>query len=220
MKILFAFSAAVLLATPVQAQLAPGQSGYSSAPRAGVEPEYWNFLDQVGPCLANQKPDQAMALIDAPIDSAAESAAFDTLFNVGENRRNNCLGRLSGVHGAQRAHIRASVAEGLFQQLPDETIERFIAQPPSAPDAINTLHDFAYCFAVTHPVETRELLSLTDVASGGELEYVRQIAGDFAECLPQDREVKLNATSVRMSLAEAAFRAASGRPAATIEGRD
>ena len=203
---------ALMLAAPAAAQLSNGTSGYSSAPREGVEAEYWSLLDQLGPCLANQKPDQAAAFVGADIGSSAESAAFDVLFNVGRNRRNNCLGRFSGLYGAQRAHLRGSVAEGLFEKLPDETLNAFLANPPTAPETVATLHDFARCYVVAHPAAARDLLRRTDISSEGELQFIRQIAADFAPCLPEGRDVQLNPTSVRMAIAEAAWRAATGRP--------
>jgi len=214
------FAAVMLIATPAHAQLSNGTSGYSSAPRPGVDAEYWRFLDQIGPCLANQKPDEAVAFVDAVIDSEQEGAAFDVLFNVGENRRNNCAGRYAGVYGAQRSHIRASVAEGLFENLEDAVVEQFIANPPAAPETIGTLHDFARCYVVANPADARELLRRTDVATRGELEFIQEIAADFGPCMPEGREVTLRPTPVRMAIAEAAWRAATGRPAATIQGRN
>ncbi|MDE1466621.1 hypothetical protein [Aurantiacibacter sp. D1-12] len=210
----------MLGAVPVQAQLAPGYSGYSSAPRQGVDELYWRFLDQVGPCLANQKPEDSEAFIDTAISSEAEEQAFDHLFNVGRNRRNNCLGRFSGVYGAQRAHLRASVAEGLFEKLSDETIEALIASPPAAPVAIASLHDIASCYVANHAAEARELLRRTDIATEGELQFISERVEDFGACFPADRELSLDATTIRMAVAEAAYRAATGRPVATIEGRD
>ncbi|WP_271077738.1 hypothetical protein [Aurantiacibacter sp. MUD61] len=205
---------------PAHAQLAPGYSGYSSAPRQGVDAEYWRFLDQVGPCLANQKPDDSEAFIDTVIGSDAEEAAFDTLFNVGRNRRNNCMGRYSGVYGAQRAHIRASVAEGLFEDLSEANIEALIASPPVAPDSIDTLHDIASCYVANHPAEAREWLRQTDIATEGELQFIGERVDQLGACFPMDREISLDATTIRMAVAEAAYRAATGRPVATIEGRD
>lgn len=220
MKQLLALVACLAFASPAQAQLAPTYSGYSGAPREGSNAEYWRFLDQVGPCLANQKRDQSEAFIDTVIGSDAEDEAFDVLFNRGRNRRNNCMGRYSHVFGAQRAHIRASVAEGLFERLPEETVDALIASPPAAPQTIESLHDLASCYVANHPAEARALLRQTDIRTEGELEFVREIVDHLAPCFPQDRDLSLDATTIRMAVAEAAYRAATGRPVATIEGRN
>ena len=217
--LVFSSALALLFATPAYAQLNTGAAGYSSAPREGVEGDYYRFLDQIGPCLANQKPEQSLAFVNAVIDSAEEAAAFAVLFNRGRNRRNTCMGRYSGVSGT-RAYIRGSVAEGLFEKLDDEVIEAFIANPPAGPESIGTLHDLARCYVVAHPATARELLQRTDVATRGEQAFIEENMSDFRPCMPEGREVTLQPTSLRFAIAEAAFRAATGRPAATIQGRN
>ena len=212
-------AASALGATPAQAQLNNGASGYSSADRTVSNQLYWNFLDQIGPCLANQKEDQSTAFVDSVIGSREETEAFDVLFNRGRNRRNNCMGNFSGVYGAQRAHIRGSVAEGLFERLPDDVIAAFIATPPAGPERIDTLHDFARCYVVAHPETTREFLRRTDNHADGEMEFIAErMMGDFGPCLPEGRDVEFTAISVRASFAEAAWRAATGRPAPQMQG--
>ncbi len=177
------------------------------------------MLAQTGSCLANQKTAEAEAFVDAVIDSQAESDAFGVLFNRGRNRRNNCMGSFVSAT-TLRAHVRAVVAEGLFERLQDDAIDQFVASPPASPVTIDTLHDFARCYVVAHPSTAIELLRRTDVSTRGELEFIQEIAADFGPCMPEGREVSLRATAVRMAIAEAAWRAATGRPAPTIQGRN
>lgn len=223
-RALSAFSAlaaatTLCLAIPAQAQLSGPTSGYSSAPVEASEAEYWRMLDQAGSCLANQKTAESEAFVDAVIDSQAESAAFGVLFNRGRNRRNNCMGSFVSATTI-RAHVRALVAEGLFERLDDDVIAQFVANPPAPPATVNTLHDFARCYVIAQPINAIELLRRTDVSTRGELEFIQEIAADFGPCMPEGREVSLRATSVRMAIAEAAWRAATGRPAPTIQGRN
>ena len=212
---------ALAFAVPAQAQLNNGASGYSSAPREASMAEYWRMLDGLGPCLANMKRDEAEAFVDEPIDSEAEAEAFDRLFSTNDNvQRNVCMGNFTSVSGARRAHFRGVVAEGLFANLADDQLTSSAASLSAEPFAVTTLHDFARCYVISHPEETRQLLSRTDLATRGELAAIRAMAADFASCLPQDREVSLNPTNVRMALAEAAWRIATGRAGATIQGRN
>ncbi len=208
--------AAGLLAAPAAAQINGSASGWSNAPVNASETEYWSMMGQMGNCLAEQKGEEARAFVGSVIDSAEEDAAFEALFH---RSRNGCLGNFVNA-GMLRPHVRGLVAEGLFENLPDEVIDNFISAPPAAPESIVTLHDFARCYVVAHPAEARQLLRETRVATRGELEFIRAIAPDFGDCLPQDREVQLQATSVRMAIAEAAYRAATGNPAPTIQGRN
>jgi|GEM_PF-1901607 len=216
MKNALALVLSMVIASPAVAQINGSASGWSSAPVSASETEYWSMMGQMGTCLAEQKSDEARAFIGSDIDSSEEDTAFEALFH---RSRNNCLGNFVNA-GMLRAHVRGLVAEGLFENLPDETVEAFIAAPPAAPESIATLHDFARCYVLAHPAEARQLLRETRVATRGEIEFIRAIAPDFGDCLPQDREVQLQATSVRMAIAEAVYRAATGSPAPTIQGRN
>jgi hypothetical protein len=208
--------AALAIPGAASAQLASGYSGQSSAPTTANETEYWDMMSQLGNCLAQQKPDQSRAFVDSVIGSKQEDEAFEALFH---RRYNNCMGNFVNA-SMLRAHVRGLVAEGLFETLPDETIDRFVASPPAAPATIVTFHDFARCYVVAHPVPARDLLRRTRVATKDEREFVGAIAGDFGPCLPAGREIKIRPTTVRMAIAEALYRSATGQPAPTMQGTE
>ena len=215
MRMQIAMIAAMLVATPAAAQINGSASGWSSAPVEASQEEYWNFMGRMGTCLAENKAEEAEAFVGSVIDSDAEGEAFDALF---DRRFNQCMRNYVSA-GVVRSRVRGVVAEGLFELLPDETIEQFIAAPPAAPATIGTLHDLARCYVVAHPADARQLLRETRVATRGELEFIQTIAPDLQPCMPQGREVRLQATSLRMAIAEAAWRAATGREAPTMQGR-
>ncbi|WAT18465.1 hypothetical protein OZN62_02470 [Aurantiacibacter sp. MUD11] len=216
MRALLPALAALALAAPAAAQINGSASGFSDAPTQASEAEYWSMLGQMGTCLAEQKTEESTAFLASNIDSSDEDAAFDALFH---RSRNGCMGNFVQA-GFLRSHVRGVVAEGLFEALPDATVEAFIAAPPTGPEVIASLHDFARCYVVAHPAEARALLRETRVATQGELEFIRTIAADFAPCLPQDREVRLRPTSVRMAIAEAAYHAATGGGVPIIQGAE
>lgn len=215
MKLHFASIVLMLAATPAAAQINGSASGWSSAPVEASQEEYWNFMGRLGTCLAENKADEAQAFVGSVIDSEAEGEAFDALF---DRRFNQCMRNYVSA-GVVRSRVRGVVAEGLFELLPDETIAQFTAAPPAAPETIGTLHDLARCYVVTHPADARQLLRETRVATQGELEFIQAIAPDLGPCMPQGRDVRLQATSLRMAIAEAAWRAATGREAPTMQGR-
>lgn len=204
----------VALASAASAQLAPSASGYSSAPTQANEAQYWDMMSVLGNCLARRKTEQARAFVDSVIGSQEEGAAFKALFH---RQFNVCLGNFVNAT-MQRAHVRGLVAEGLFENLPDETIERLVATPPGGPEGIATLHDFARCYVVAHPAAARDLLRETRVATEGEQEFVGAIARDFRPCLPEGKAIKLRPTSVRMAIAEALYRTATGKPVPAMQG--
>lgn len=203
-------------ALPANAQLSSSASGFSSAPTAANEAEYWDMMSQLGNCLAEQKTEQSRAFVDSVIGSKEEGTAFKALFN---RQFNVCLGNFVNAT-MLRAHVRGLVAEGLFENLPDATVDRLEATRPNGPPAIATIHDFARCYVVAYPVMARDLLRRTRVATKGEQEFVGTIAANFAPCLPVGKEVKLRPTTVRMAIAEALYRTATGKPAPTVQGTD
>lgn len=216
MRVLLTSLAVLALAAPVAAQINGSASGFSDAPTQASEAEYWSMLGQMGTCLAEQKAEESTAFLASVIDSGEEDAAFDALFH---RSRNGCMGNFVQA-GFLRSHVRGVVAEGLFEDLPDTTVDAFIGSPPAGPEGIATLHDFARCYVVSHPSEARALLRETRVATEGELEFIRAIAADFGPCLPQDREVRLRPTAVRMAIAEAAYHAATGGGVPIIQGAE
>jgi hypothetical protein len=201
------------LSAPATGQLSPSASGFSDAPVAANNRQYWDMMGALGGCLAQQKSAQAAAFVATVIDSSAEGEAFAQLFHP---QRNICLGDFVTA-GMVRAHARGLVAEGLFERMPDTMFDRFAANPPAAPEVVSTIHDVARCYVIAHPADARELLGQTRVATMGEQKYVQSVAADFAPCLPQGREFTLRPTSMRMAIAEALYRATTGIPAPTIE---
>lgn len=210
--------ASCVLMWPVAAaaQISGSASGFSDAPTTANEREYWDMMGALGGCLAQQKSEQAAAFVRTTIDSRAEDEAFTALFHP---QRNVCLGNFVAA-GMLRAHARGLVAEGLFERMPGAAFAKLVAAPPAAPDNIVTLHDVARCFTVANPVAARDLLAQTRVATKGEQTFVRAASAQFAPCLPVGREFTLRPTSMRMAIAEALYRAASGLPAPTIETRN
>ena len=193
------------IASPAQAQLANGISGYSSAPTNASEAEYWQMMGRLGQCLADSKEEQSRAFLATHIDSQQEADAFRALFN---RRSNRCMGSFVNA-SMRRAHVRGVVAEGLFEQLPEETRASLVAEAPEAPAAIANLHDFARCYVSAHPANAMTLLRETRLQTQGELDFIRTISGEFAECLPQGRDVQLRPINVRLAFAEALYQAAA-----------
>jgi len=212
-RLFAAMLGAAMVVAPAQAQLAPGRSGFSDAPTVAHESEYWEMMDNLGDCLARIKPDESAAFVGSVIDSPAETAAFEALFN---RTRNVCMGNFVRA-GMLRAHVRGVVAEGLFKKLPSDQFEAFTASPPAPPAVVVSLHDFARCYVLAHPQSARRLVEDTRLATKGETELIRTIAADFGPCLPEGNEVTIRPTSVRMAIAEALYRAVSGLPAPTIQ---
>ncbi len=203
--VLVAAMALASLSAPATAQLAPGISGSSSAPQTASEKEYWYLVRSMGDCLATNKTEDAEAFLASSIGSRAEGAAFKKLFG---RSRNMCLGNFVNA-SFQRAHVRGSVAEGLYRReesnLPDTwrpTVEK--------PAAIGSIHDFAKCYVADNFAETRAFLRETKLTTGEETQYIERMAPSFAACLP-NRKVTLKAINVRMALAEAMYHAVKSR---------
>lgn len=208
--------AAVAFAAPASSQLAPGYSGWSSAPVEASEAEYWRMMRRLGACLADSKREQAMVFLGSEVDSAEEGEAFDALFH---RSRNRCMGNFVNA-GMLRAHVRGVVAEGLFQQLPSDLRRSALASPLSEPDVVASIHEFADCYVARHPAEASGLIDETRLGTEGELEYIREIAADFGPCLPEGVEVSLRPINVRMAFAEALYRAATRMPAEFTQGSE
>lgn len=200
------------LSPPAAAQLAPGRSGFSDAPTVADDTEYWLMMGEMGRCLAGQKSQQSKAFLAQVVDSPEEAAAFKELFH---RNSNPCVGNFVSA-GMLRAHVRGVIAEGLFERLGDEGVARVAASPAASPEIIATLHDFARCYVVAHPADATRLLRETRVATKDEMAAFREMAADFAPCLPHGFSIKLKPTSVRFAIAEALYRVATGAPGATI----
>lgn len=206
--VLASFAAVAGASLPAQAQLASGYSGQSGAPTHGVADDYWYLLRQIGPCVAQAKPVEAAAFLAATPASAQETRAFQKLF--GRNS-NVCMRNFVNATFV-RAHMRGSIAEGLY--------ERAAATAAPAPangaksDAVTfrTLHDFARCYIRGNSAAAASLLADTQLGSKEEADTVVGMAPGFKSCFPAGREVRIDATEVRMALAEALYHTARARP--------
>lgn len=212
-KILILLGVLGLGAMPAQAQLSPGTSGFSSAPTAASDAEYWIMMRTLGACLADSKHDQSVAFLASIPGSPAEDAAFETLFHRNTNR---CMGNFVSA-SMRRAHLRGLVAEGLFEQMAEDRRRLGLAADRPAPEAVSSLHDFAACYVAGHQAEAIQFLEETKVGTKGEVAAIRQMAADFGPCLPQGVEVRIVPVNIRMAVAEALYRAANGLPDLNIQ---
>lgn len=193
-----------VMASSAQAQLSTGASGFSSAPTEASEKEYWWLVRELGRCLAQNKTDQSIDFLAASNGSSQEDRAFGKLFN---RTRNMCMRNFVRASFV-RAHVRGTVAEGLFNRNLSQHADDYVPVV-SAPDKIVSIHDFATCYVASNYVQARTFLSETRLATEGELEYVQRLAPSFKPCLPVGREVELIAMDIRLALAEALYRATS-----------
>lgn len=204
-------AAALLVSSlPAAAQLSPGTSGFSSAPVSASEAEYWSMVRTLGGCLADSKRAQSEAFLATASGTPEESAAFAPLFHRKSNR---CMGNFIRA-SIVRAHIRGSIAEGLFEQMDETQRAQGLAMPIAEPESIRSLHDFARCYVSRHQADAAALLAETKLASKGESEAIRQMSADFSECFPADREVTIVPIDIRMAIAEQLYHAAR-RPVQT-----
>lgn len=203
---LFAGGCLVLATTsaPVAAQLAPGNSGFSSAPTQGSHKDYWWLLREMGRCVAATKTAEAQAFLASAVDSSGEERAFDRLFH---GRMNSCMRNFVSLT-APRAHIRGAVAEGLYKHLNQTDSPPAIA--PQDGTIVASLRDFARCYIADNSAASHALLAETRLGTGDEGKAVQAMAGGFAPCLPQGTQVRLNPPEVRMAIAEALYHAAVG----------
>ncbi len=207
---------AALIAIPASAQLAPGVSGYSTAPTQASEAEYWIMIRKLGLCLADSKRDQAVAFLATEPGSTEEDEAFDNIFH---RYRNRCMGNFINAN-IIRGHVRGSIAEGLVRLMPEDRVERALAVALSPPEHVASLHDFAECYVANNPLVAREFLLQTKVGTKGELEAVRQMAVNFGPCIPSGAEVRVDPVDVRMAVAEALYRVVHDMPAELSEGNE
>lgn len=191
-------------AGPVHAQLASGYAGQSGGPTAGVPDDYWYLLRQIGPCVAASKTEEARAFLATVPGTATEKRAFDRVFG---RKRNVCMRHFVNATFV-RAHLRGAIAEGLYERMPGGT--RTSTQPAgTAIDraGIRTLHDFARCYIAGNPAEAGTLLSETQLGSQEEVDAVMRLSTGFESCFPLGRKVRIDATEVRMAIAEALYHA-------------
>lgn len=210
--VLLAISA-LSIAAPTLAQLSPGTSGISSAPRSATEREYWALVRSMGDCLADYKTEQSIAFLEAPISSRAENKAFDKLFG---RSRNMCMKDFVSA-SFRRAHVRGAIAEALYRRNMRDLGDEFMPAI-NAPEKIGSIHDFARCHIASNFAQTRDFLGETKLNTDSELKYLQRMAPDFSTCLPKDREVTLKPINVRMSLAEAMYHAT--KPVAAAPHKD
>jgi hypothetical protein len=192
------------------AQLAPGCSGSSGAPISATEEEYWFFMRELGGCLAKTKRAQSTAFMQTKIGTPEEKWAFDAL--ISRRGNNSCMRNMVSA-SMLRAHVRGSVAEGLYETAPQAAPNAPVPQGLSAPATIRSIHDFADCYVAGNYTSARDLLTDTRLASKEENRRVQELASGFGACLPQGREIRIVPTDIRMALAEALYRASIARPA-------
>lgn len=201
---------AVFLATigqsAAQAQLAPGYSGQSSAAREASAPEYWYMLRQMGACVATEKRDDATAFLATTPGSDAETRVFRKMF--GSNRN---FGMRDFVSASFiRAHLRGSIAEGLYEGLALQPPSSSPSSSPETAQPLANLHDFARCYVALNAAAAHELMISTRMNTVEERKTVARMASGFAPCLPAGREVSLSPLDVRLALAEALYKRAVG----------
>ncbi len=195
----------VLVASPVQAQLASGMSGFSSAPTSASEAEYWIMMRRLGACLADSKKGRSIEFLSTTPGSPEEDAAFQTLFHRNTNR---CMGNFVSAN-MLRAHIRGSIAEGLFELMPSDRRAEGLSLGNAAPKTVTSLHDFAACYVGANQADAIQFLNETKVGSKGEVAAIRQMVADFSPCLPVGAEVQIVPIDIRMAIAEALFHSAN-----------
>lgn len=213
--VLIASICAALPGLPAHAQLSPGYSGYSSAPAEGTEEEYWYLIRQLGYCLSSTKSEQSVAILSTAPGSKEEREAWNRLFT--QRRRNPCMQNFVSAT-IVRGQVRGSIAEALYIRATDDQVTQ---RPPTlaAPDAISDIHDFADCYVASHYLDASRLLRETRVATKGELQFLKEIAGSFGPCLPSGSEVVLDPVDIRFAIAEALYRTTQGtRTTAMTEG--
>jgi hypothetical protein len=201
---LSALLSAVLLvcAVPATAQLSPSTSGFSTAPTAANDEEYFYMLRQLGPCLADGRRGRAIAFLDAPIDSSEEDAAFAALF---DDAINPCLRNFVSA-SLVRSWVRGVVAEGLFKDALRKWPEGAVPATEE-PGSIASIHDFARCYVANDFAAARSLLEDTRLGDKSELARMRELAPTFGQCLPEGSNVTLKPMNIRMALAEALYHA-------------
>lgn len=196
------------------AQLAPGHSGFSDAPRTATEDQYWFFLRELGRCLAQSKRAQSAAFLRAAINSPEEGRAFDALIS---RRGNNACMRNMVSAVVVRAHVRGVVAENLYKALP--AFASGGSAPPglAGPNEVGSIHEFADCYVASNYARARSLLAETRLATQEETDRIRMMAPGFGACLPQGRQTRIVPIDIRLALAEALYRASRSTP---LEGSD
>ena len=190
------------------AQLAPGYSGSSDAPRRATEDEYWFFIRELGRCLAQSKRAESVAFLQTAINSPEESRAFGALVS---RRGNNACMRNMVRATMVRAHVRGVVAENLYMSLPVSASGGFVPQGLAGPREVRSIHDFADCYVGGNYAAARSLLAETRLATQEETDRVRIMAPGFGPCLPQGRQIRIVPIDIRLALAEALYRASLSR---------
>lgn len=184
-------------------RLAPGVSGYSSAPIEGSDQIFWAFVRSTSHCFVRTKTEKAEAFLATGIDTRAESRAFKSLFS--NRRRTACMQNIVKAK-FQRAYFRGAIAEELFhrriKEWPRDAKPKLTKQKAGA-----GIHGFAECYVAKNFTATRRLLENTKLATKGEMAFIQEMQPDFADCLPKRRQIVLSAIDIRMALAEAAYKA-------------
>lgn len=168
------------------------------------------MIRRLGVCLADAKHKEAIAFIAASPGSTEEDKAFDALFH---RRSNRCMGNFVSA-SMLRGHVRGSVAEGLLNLMDEDKVRNPVISVNQAPENVRSIHEFAYCYVVNHPVTAYQFLNQTQIGTKGEVEAIRQMAVDFGPCFPEGISIEINPINVRVAIAEAYYRLISSLPPA------
>jgi len=198
---------AVLTAPGARAELAPGYSGQSSSPRDATVDEFWWSLADIGSCLAKSRKASAAKLLASSPGSSAESAALHEMIG----RPTMCL-RGGMVRMATPTHLlRGSLAEALYEQRIKKKASidwlpgRAAALPATPAGDDGYLRSFARCYVAADAAEAHRLLTSTELATKEEGQAVVTMARAMKGCAPGQGKVALDATEIRLALAEALY---------------
>ena len=162
--ILLASLVPLAAASPAAAQLAPGISGFSSAPTNASEGEYWEFIRRLGLCLADAKEADARAFLAATPGSAGETAVFGRLFH---RQTNSCMGNFVAA-SFPRAYVRGAIAEGFVKMMSEAERAAIASRAISDVSDVRTMHDFARCYVAQQPATALAFLAETRAISAIE----------------------------------------------------
>lgn len=202
---------------PAHAQLAPGYSGF-----AGVETrtgkEALDTLREVGSCLARNKQQESVALLRTSPGTRAELDAMDRMIG----RPTMCLRSASSLR-TPRFWIRGSIADALYRQTfaapPAPSGASSRSSAPGKRRVAANLLAFSACYAAAEPENVHRLLVSTRIGSDEERGLMEEVLESFDQCRADpSRPIRLDATEVRLALADALWRLRTSRTSAAPQG--
>lgn len=202
------------LAASSAAQISPGSSGFPGI-RSASQEEYWFSMRELGRCLVSFKHAQSIQWMKTPVDSPAEKKLVDAMY---ASKGTSCLRDMYSM-GVIRSMVRGSVAEALYKTSGLQgAVPPAPASHPFDSTNIKSLGDFALCYAVTHPNETRTLLMTTGLGSVAEKAEMARLSPGFAECVPAGIELKLSPQPLRAAFAEAMYHVTNDASTPAVAG--